>query len=92
MLMNRFIYNKYVWVWVVLLGALASVPLYGSHYTIIFLSTVLMYVVITVSWTLFSGPTGYISLAPAAFFGSASMLRPCWEPGCRYPWLSLSAG
>jgi branched-chain amino acid transport system permease protein len=28
-----------------------------------------MYIIITVSWTIFSGPTGYISLAPAAFFG-----------------------
>jgi branched-chain amino acid transport system permease protein len=28
-----------------------------------------MYIVITVSWTIFSGPTGYISLAPSAFFG-----------------------
>jgi branched-chain amino acid transport system permease protein len=28
-----------------------------------------MYIVIAVSWTMFSGPTGYISLASAAFFG-----------------------
>ena len=28
-----------------------------------------MYVVLAVSWALFSGPTGYISLATAAFFG-----------------------
>ena len=28
-----------------------------------------MYIILTVSWTIFSGPTGYISLAPAAFFG-----------------------
>jgi branched-chain amino acid transport system permease protein len=28
-----------------------------------------MYIVLTVSWAMFSGPTGYISLAPAAFFG-----------------------
>jgi branched-chain amino acid transport system permease protein len=28
-----------------------------------------MYIVLSVSWALFSGPTGYISLAPAAFFG-----------------------
>jgi branched-chain amino acid transport system permease protein len=28
-----------------------------------------MYIIITVSWAMFSGPTGYISLAPAAFFG-----------------------
>jgi branched-chain amino acid transport system permease protein len=38
-------------------------------YTVILLITILMYIVITVSWTIFSGPTGYISLAPAAFFG-----------------------
>jgi len=28
-----------------------------------------MYVILTVSWALFSGPTGYMSLATAAFFG-----------------------
>jgi len=28
-----------------------------------------MYIILTVSWVIFSGPTGYISLAPAAFFG-----------------------
>jgi branched-chain amino acid transport system permease protein len=28
-----------------------------------------MYIVLTVSWALFSGPTGYISLATSAFFG-----------------------
>jgi branched-chain amino acid transport system permease protein len=28
-----------------------------------------MYIVLTMSWVMFSGPTGYISLAPAAFFG-----------------------
>jgi len=28
-----------------------------------------MYIILTVSWVLFSGPTGYMSLATAAFFG-----------------------
>jgi branched-chain amino acid transport system permease protein len=28
-----------------------------------------MYIILTVSWVIFSGPTNYISLAPAAFFG-----------------------
>jgi branched-chain amino acid transport system permease protein len=28
-----------------------------------------MYIILTLSWVIFSGPTGYISLAPAAFFG-----------------------
>lgn len=48
---------------------LASLPLYCPRYTIILLTSIFMYVVITVSWAIFSGPTGYISLAPAAFFG-----------------------
>jgi len=29
----------------------------------------MLYIILAVSWTLFSGPTGYISLAPAAFCG-----------------------
>lgn len=33
------------------------------------LITVLMYVVLTLSWTMFSGPTGYVSLATAGLFG-----------------------
>jgi len=48
---------------------LASLPLYASAYTIILLTAIFMYIVLTMSWVIFSGPTGYISLAPAAFFG-----------------------
>jgi len=48
---------------------LATVPLYVPPYFVILLTTILMYVIITVSWTIFSGPTRYISLASAAFFG-----------------------
>jgi branched-chain amino acid transport system permease protein len=48
---------------------LASLTLYAAPYTVIFVTSILMYVVLAVSWALFSGPTGYISLAPAAFFG-----------------------
>jgi len=54
---------------VVLLVLLASLPLFASPYAVILLTSVFMYIIITVSWTMFSGPTGYISLAPAAFFG-----------------------
>jgi branched-chain amino acid transport system permease protein len=46
-----------------------ALPFYGSAYSMILMTSVLMYVILTVSWVLFSGPTGYISLAPAAFFG-----------------------
>jgi branched-chain amino acid transport system permease protein len=48
---------------------LAILPLYAPGYPVVLLSSILMYVVLTVSWVIFSGPTGYISLAPAAFFG-----------------------
>ena len=48
---------------------LATVPLYAPRYTVILLISIFMYIIIAVSWTIFSGPTGYISLASAAFFG-----------------------
>ncbi len=53
----------------ILLILLATSPLYASVYTLILMSTIFMYIILTVSWVIFSGPTGYISLAPAAFFG-----------------------
>jgi branched-chain amino acid transport system permease protein len=53
----------------IILFLLATLPLYSRGYTVVLLSSIFMYIIITVSWTMFSGPTGYISLAPAAFFG-----------------------
>lgn len=54
---------------VLILVALATLPLYGSLYMTILVTAILMYVILTVSWVIFSGPTGYLSLASAAFFG-----------------------
>jgi branched-chain amino acid transport system permease protein len=54
---------------IVLLALLVTLPFYGSPYTIILMTALIMYIILTVSWTMFSGPTGYISLATAAFFG-----------------------
>jgi len=48
---------------------LATSPFYAPEYTVILLTSIFMYIIITVSWAIFSGPTGYISLASAAFFG-----------------------
>ena len=53
-----------------LLTLLAAAPFYAPAYMVILLTSILMYIIIAVSWTLFSGPTGYISLASAAFFGA----------------------
>jgi branched-chain amino acid transport system permease protein len=52
-----------------LIFILMMMPPYVSPYTIILLSSIFMYIVLTVSWALFSGPTHYLSLASAAFFG-----------------------
>ncbi len=54
---------------IVLLLGLATLPQYVSPYKVIYVTNILMYVILTVSWVIFSGPTGYISLATAAFFG-----------------------
>ncbi len=48
---------------------LAALPRFVEPYSIIFLISILMYVILTLSWAIFSGPTHYISLATAAFFG-----------------------
>jgi branched-chain amino acid transport system permease protein len=53
----------------VLFVLLAFVPLYAPGYTPVLMSSILMYVILTLSWVMFSGPTAYMSLAPAAFFG-----------------------
>jgi branched-chain amino acid transport system permease protein len=53
----------------VVLALLATLPRYASAYTVILLTSILMYIILTVSWVIFSGPTRYVSLAPAAFFG-----------------------
>jgi branched-chain amino acid transport system permease protein len=69
--MGRMIFKKYsvMGLPLIILILLATSPLYAPEYTIVLLTSIFMYIVMTVSWTLFSGPTGYISLAPAAFFG-----------------------
>ena len=53
----------------VILVALATLPVYAAGYTPILFTTIFMYIILSVSWALFSGPTGYMSLATAAFFG-----------------------
>jgi branched-chain amino acid transport system permease protein len=70
--MTKFTSKKLLIPWlvaIILLILLATLPVYGSVYLVVLLSGILMYVILTVSWAFFSGPTGYLSLAPAAFFG-----------------------
>jgi branched-chain amino acid transport system permease protein len=54
---------------ILILIFLATFPLYSKEYYIRLVDIIFMYIVLAVSWTMFSGSTGYMSLAPAAFFG-----------------------
>jgi branched-chain amino acid transport system permease protein len=49
--------------------ALALIPLVVNTYWLSLSVSLVMYCVLATSWSLFSGPTNYISLATAAFFG-----------------------
>lgn len=51
------------------LAACACLPLFDQGYWLGLGVTVAMFTVLATSWALFSGPTHYISLATAAFFG-----------------------
>ncbi|UCG83363.1 MAG: branched-chain amino acid ABC transporter permease [Dehalococcoidia bacterium] len=53
---------------ILLVAFVFTFPLYGGARTRI-LTTMLMYAILAVSWAMFSGATGYMSLAPAAFLG-----------------------
>lgn len=59
---------------VILFGLAALLPFSGNGYYISIGVTIAMYVVLSTSWALFSGPTHYISLATAAFYGLGTMI------------------
>ena len=48
---------------------IATLPLYALPSQVRLLTTILIYIVLASSWAMFSGTTGYMSLAPAAFVG-----------------------
>ncbi len=64
-------YNRYLYpaLYILIIVLFIAIPYITAPYTIILLSSIFMYISLTLSWTLFSGPTGYTSLATAAFFG-----------------------
>ncbi|NLM45239.1 MAG: branched-chain amino acid ABC transporter permease [Firmicutes bacterium] len=49
---------------------MAAVPSFTDPYKVVLLRTILMFAILTLSWSLFSGTTGYTSLATAAFYGA----------------------
>jgi branched-chain amino acid transport system permease protein len=54
---------------VVILLILVFLPYFGWDFGVTLFTSFLVYIIVSVSWTMFSGTTGYISLATAAFYG-----------------------
>ncbi len=71
---------------------LALSPLYVESYTIVLLNTIIMYIVMAISWNIFSGPTGYQSLATAAFFGVGVYASALFGYSLPLPLLMLLGG
>jgi branched-chain amino acid transport system permease protein len=64
----------------IILIALGLMPTYGWEYGVSLFSYFLVYMILTVSWVLFSGATGYISLATAAFYGIGIYAAALFHP------------
>jgi len=80
-------------IWAPILTILFTLPLYASGYYVSLLITILMWVILAVSWTIFSGYTGYISLAVAAFFGiGAYMTVILWPALPSFPLVIIVGG
>lgn len=71
---------------VVITGSLLFVPELISAWTVVLLSSIFMYMVLTVNWTVFCDPTQYFSLGIAAFFGvGVYMASIVWEVRPEFP-------
>jgi len=55
-------------------------------------SAVIMYIILALSWTIFSAPTGYVSLATAAFFGLGIYFAAVFSEVLPLPVLMLAGG
>ena len=53
----------------VLLALVATLPFWGQDYWLTIGVTIASFAAMVTSWSIFSGPTHYISLSTAAFFG-----------------------
>lgn len=70
----------YLGIPLVILVVFILLPNYGWDYGVTLFTSFLVYIIVSVSWALFTGTTGYISLATAAFYGigvyTAALLYP----------------
>jgi branched-chain amino acid transport system permease protein len=76
---------------ILLIAFVLTFPLYGGARTRV-LITMLLYTVLAVSWAMFSGTTGYMSLAPAAFFGTGIYVTALLQDYLPFPVIIVIAG
>ena len=70
---------------------LATVPLYANGYQLSLAITLMNYIVLATAWTLFSGPTRYVSLATVAFLGIGASTVAVLAEQMAWPWILLIA-
>lgn len=71
---------------------LALLPQFTSGYLVTLLIDILKFAVLTVAWVVFSGPTGYMSLATAAFYGLGFYIAAVFSGTVPFPLLIMLAG
>ena len=76
---------------VAIVAALAAVPLVASGYHLALGISLLYLTVLATAWALFSGPTHYISLATAAFFGIGAYTTAVLTDFLPWPLVLLAA-
>jgi branched-chain amino acid transport system permease protein len=77
------------WAGLAAVALLAALPLLAGPFVVSLAIACLMYVGLAVSWSLFSGPSGIVSLAGAAFFGLGAYCTAWGLPAL--PWLAAVA-
>ena len=70
----------------------ALVPLFADGYALQLAISIVMYTALSTSWLLFSGPTNYIALSTAAFFGIGMYVTAGGIDMAPYPVLILASG
>ena len=71
---------------------LAILPQLTGGYIVTLLVDILKFAILTVAWVMFSGPTGYMSLASAAFYGLGFYIAAVFSKDLPFPVLVLMAG
>jgi branched-chain amino acid transport system permease protein len=87
--------SKEITKWALLLVAfvlLLVLPLITTGYLLTLLTDILKFIILTVAWVIFSGPTGYISLATAAFYGLGFYAAAIFSGSAPFPVVILLAG